>query len=120
MPTGLTRAAEQLWLRWVLTTTLGSLLGGAGSGSVESLVETRFAEVTAPLLGALALGGTCMIAFGVQGGGDWSRSRDRSQALPRPVGWWVARSAEGCPGRWVGPDAKWAGVVLALREVESP
>ncbi len=57
MPTGLTTTEQRFWLCWVLATTLGSLLGKAVSGAVESLGETRFAEVTAPLLGALALRG---------------------------------------------------------------
>jgi len=60
-------AERSFWLQWVAATTIGSRIGGAISGALVGGGETSFDAVASPLLGALALGVTEMVAFGMQG-----------------------------------------------------
>jgi hypothetical protein len=130
MPTGLTTAERRFWLCWLLATTLGSLLGGAVSGAVISGGETSFDDVTSPLLGALALGVTTMIAFGVQGAAIGLTQGIALRHALAHSGWWViatgggwmvggavSGSLAGSVGEamtGVGPDAGLAGLVVTF------
>ncbi len=130
MPTRLTPAERRLWLRWMLATTLGSLLGGAVSGALVSGGETSFDEVTSPLIGALVLGVTAMIAFGIQGAAIGLAQGIALRHFLARSGWWVIATGGG----WaiggaisgslagsiggavtgVGPDAGWVGFVITF------
>jgi len=100
------------------------------SGALVSGGETSFDDVTSPLIGALVLGMTAMIAFGVQGTMiGLAQGITLRHSIARS-GWWVVATTGG----WavggavsgglagsvggamtgVGPDAGWAGVVVTF------
>jgi hypothetical protein len=130
MPTILSPAERRWWFRWVLLTTLGSLFGGAVSGALESLGETRFDDVTSPLLGALVLLVTTAVPFGVQGAAIGLAQGIALRHVLARSGWWViatgggwaiggaiSGSLAGSVGgavTGVGPDAGWVGFVITF------
>ena len=125
-----TRVGWSLWLRWVLATALGFLIGGAVSGAVVSGGETRWALVTSPLVAALVLAVTEVVAFGVHGAAVGIAQGITLQHSMARSGWWVVATTGG----WavggaisgslagvfggtltgVGPDAGPAGIVVTV------
>jgi hypothetical protein len=97
MRTRLTLAERHFWFRWVLATALGSLLGGSVSGAVVLGGETSYDDVTSPLIGALVLGVTSMIAFGVQGAAIGLAQGIALRHTLARSGWWVVATGGAGP-----------------------
>ncbi len=130
MQTDYTHAERSVWLRWVIATAIGSIIGGAMSGAVVFGGETRFADVTSPMIGVIAMASTDVVAFGLYGAvigiAQWLALR---RAIARS-GWWVAATTGGWAiagivsgalsgtfgGRLtgVGPDAGSIGVAVSV------
>jgi hypothetical protein len=125
-----TQVGWGLWLRWVLATALGYLVGGAVSGAVVSGGETRWASVTSPLVAALVLAVTEVVAFGAHGAAVGIAQGITLRHSMVRSGWWVVATTGG----WavggaisgslagvfggtltgVGPDAGPAGIVVTV------
>jgi hypothetical protein len=95
MTTGMTTAEQRFWLRWVVATTIGYLLGGAVSGAVVLSGEMRFAEVSSSITTVSVMALTEALAFAVRGAAagmaQWMVLR---QSLAQP-GWWVVATTGG-------------------------
>jgi len=64
---GYTDAERRFWLRWVVATIIGFIIGGAGSGAVVLSGEIRFADVGSSIMPAVIMAVTEALAFAVQG-----------------------------------------------------
>ena len=79
------------WMRWVIATTFGFIIGGAISGALVMAGEIRFASVTSPWIGATALAAAEAVAFGLHGavlGG--AQSFAMRSSVVRPGRWFLA------------------------------
>jgi hypothetical protein len=118
------------WLRWILATTISTIIGGAASGALVLAAEYRFADVTSPWTGAFALATANAVAFGFRGAAlgsaQWIVLR---RAIARPGGWVAATTGGWAAGgivsgilggafggalTGVGPDYGPIGVAIAF------
>jgi hypothetical protein len=96
---------RSFWLRWMIATTIGFVIGGAVSGALVNAAEVRFAGVTSALIGAIALASADAVAFGLLGAALGSAQ------------WFVLRDVFAWPGTWIAANAGgWAaaGVVSGI------